>query len=172
LPGVPPTGILSATAGRTHAEEVIGLAANPKRQTRTVTGLLLEANWKENTAEVYPDEGSPVKLAFPQELADDIQRAARRRVRVTGNFRRPRNGRQHLEVEELEAVGGTSLVDAILEAARRSGPKSDPFEGVKPIENVEEFLAGFPDERSAEEIIADMESCRATHYPPYGNEEE
>jgi len=143
------------------------MAANPKRVTRTVTGVLLEANWKDNTAEVYPDEGGPVKLAFPDELADEIHRAARHRVRVTGTVRRPRNGRQHLEVEALEVP---SPLAGLLLPAGPPAPKRDPFEGAKPIEDVERFLADYPDERSAEEIIEDLRACRATRHPPDGDE--
>jgi hypothetical protein len=148
------------------------LAANPKRATRTVTGLLLEANWKDNTAEVYPDEGSPVKLAFPDELADAIESAVRRRVRVTGSFRRPRNGRQHLEVDEVEVAGRRSPLAGLLARAAAPAATRDPFAGAKPIEDVSALLGGLPDERSAEEIIADMEACEVWHRPPYDDEEE
>lgn len=157
-------------------EEVVPLAANPKRATKTVTGMLLEANWKDNTARIYPDEGEPVQVAFPEELADEIHRAARHRVRVTGNLRRPRNGRQRIEVADVAIADGVeaarALLREVLASAGPAEPNRDPFEGAKPIENVETFLAGFPDERSAEEIIADMEACEVWHYPPYDDEED
>jgi hypothetical protein len=144
------------------------MAANPKRNLHTVTGFLPEANWKDNTAEVYPDKGGPVKLAFSDELADDIRRAARRRVRVTGSFRRPGNGRRHLEVDELQFP--SPLAKRLVRGGAPS-TKRGPFAGAKPIEDVSVLLGGLPDDRTAEEIIADMESCRAMHYPPYQDEE-
>jgi len=125
--------------------------------------MLLEANWKDNTARIYPDEGEPVQVAFPEELADDIQRAARHRVRVAGNLRRPRNDGQYVQAEELEVLD-CSLVELVLEAARRSAPKGDPFANAKPIEDVWEFFAGCPpDDRSAEEAIADLRAYRVPH---------
>jgi hypothetical protein len=148
------------------------MAASPKRATKAVTGLLLEADWKEHTAEIYPDTGPAVKVEFPEELSDAVQLAARRRVRVTGTTRRPRNGEQRLRIGELEVVDGAPWLRQVLEAAAVSAPKRDPFEGARPIEDVSALLGGLPDERSAEEIIADIESCRAVHYPPYDEHEE
>jgi hypothetical protein len=148
------------------------MASTAKRTTRAVEGLLLEANWKEHTAEIYPDSGPVVKIVFPEELSDAVQEAARRRVRVTGTVRRPRNGARRLEIEQLQDLGRPSPLAGLLAPAGPPAPKRDPFEGAKPIENVEEFFGELPDERSAEEIIADIESCRATHYPPYDDEED
>jgi hypothetical protein len=67
-----------------------------------------------------------------------------------------------VQAEELEVID-CSFVDLILEAARRSAPKGDPFANAKPIEDVSVLLGGLPDERSAEEIIADLRACRVPH---------
>ncbi len=148
------------------------MATNARARTVTVTGLLLEANWKEHTAEIYPDEGPPVKVKFAEDLSDAIQQAARRRVRVSGTARRPRNGGPRLQIGELEVVGGPSPFAGLLEPADPSLADDDPFAGAKPLVNVGALIGELPDERSAEEIIADMEACRAWHYPPYDDEEE
>jgi hypothetical protein len=148
------------------------MATNARGRTREVTGLLLEANWKEHTAEIYPDSGRVVKVAFPEELSDAIQEAARRRVRVTGTTHRPRNGGPRLHIGELEVVERPSPFAGLLEPADPSLADEDPFAGAKPIADPSVLLGGLPDERSAEEIIADMEACRAWHYPPYGEEED
>jgi hypothetical protein len=147
------------------------MAANSKRATKVVTGLLLEANWKDNTAEIYPDEGPAVKVAFPDELADEIQRAARHRVHVAGRVRRPRNGRQHLAIDDLEVLDSPSPLAGLLERSGASAPAPDPFEGAKPLQNVWELIGELPDDRSAEEIIEDIRACRATRRPPYDEEE-
>jgi len=138
------------------------MAANGKRATTTVTGLLLEANWKEHTAEIYPDAGPVVKVRFPEDLSDAIQRAARQRVRVTGRATRPRNGPRRLQVEELEVLDGAPGLDEMLQTASAQ-PRADPFAHAKPLVNVWDLFPPLPDERSADEIIEDIRACRLPH---------
>jgi len=81
-----------------------------------------------------------------------------------------------MEIEDVELAdeveAACAVLRQILAPAGPAEPKRDPFEGAKPLENVWETIGELPDERSAEEIIAEMEACEVWHHPPYDDEEE
>lgn len=45
-------------------------------------------------------------------------------------------------------------------ARRRSGQNAGPFTRAKPLKNISAVLGGLPDERRAEEILADLRAAR------------
>ena len=51
--------------------------------------------------------------------------------------------------------------------ATREWDEAEPFLGAEPVSDLSEIAGGLPDERTADEIIADLRACRAdSHHTP------
>lgn len=129
----------------------------------TISGFLLEVDFKDKTAEIHEPLGNIVRIAFDKELEDVLLSGAKKHVKVIGLCERDHAGKigkvkiHHLEIVE-QANAPLATESPLL--FQKLSTTVDPFSNAQPLMNVGAFFGGFPDNRKAEEIIKDLRSSR------------
>jgi len=134
----------------------------------SVVGLLLEIDFKDGTAEVHEASGSVVRLSFDREQDERLRLAAKSRVRAFGTAQRDAGGRiLSLRLVSLEILEEDLVLQ---DSTRLPGERrltewkssEDPFASTQPLSDASVLIGGLPDDRTAEEILADLRASRRT----------
>jgi hypothetical protein len=145
MPGV--DSVYDANVGRTLRQVV---SSRTIRRT-SITGLLLEIDFKDHTAEIHQIDGSVVKTVFDAEIDEDIRDAAKTMIQAYGEVKSDSDG----NILMFELVG-FDIVDKDPEI-----PQSQQMELVS---TFDVLWGRLPDERSAEEILMDIELSRQSKH--------
>lgn len=133
---------------------------SPTPEQISLTGFLLEVDFKDKTAEIHPTLGEVVRISFPAELEDIVLEGAKRQVRVIGLGHKEPAGRiSKFQAVHLEILDSESLPED-LKAQPTLYEIRDPFAGIEILRDTEKIFAGFPDDRDAAQIISDLQSLR------------
>ena len=167
----PETAVRRVTIDPPMRERLRSRIARQAPSEISVVGLLLEVDFKDHTAEVHEATGRVVKLSFPLEEDERIRMAAKSRVRAFGMGERAPDGRLvRLMLSRLEVLDDLcGEAETILPGEGQLTPwrlEHDPWAGARPITDVSLLIGGLPDDRSADEILADLRAARVLRPDP------
>lgn len=158
------TSAIKAVFNKKARDRVIQKMTAPAQQPLTVEGTLEMADFKETGQQcrIHPPIGQAISCTFEPGRADEVYRALRKPVRITGTARiNPNTGRtEELQIEKI------SLLEPLLVGERdffanRSFEKLARAQGVKPLTNPRRLAGGWPENEDLDQFLEEIYQTRS-----------